>query len=75
VAQAYLEYLYSDEGQTLAAKHGYRPRNGKLATRHGGQFPAVSLFTVDEVFGGWAKAQKAHFADGGMFDEIYQNGR
>jgi sulfate transport system substrate-binding protein len=75
VAQAYLEYLYSDEGQQLAAKHYYRPAVPRFAARYAAQFPAVKLFTVDEVAGGWAKAQKAHFADGGVFDQAYQPGR
>jgi sulfate/thiosulfate-binding protein len=75
VAQAYLEYLYSDEGQQLAAKHYYRPAVPRFAAQYAAQFPAVKLFTVDEVAGGWAKAQKAHFADGGVFDQAYQPGR
>ncbi len=75
VAQAYLEYLYSDEGQELAAKNYYRPRNAKIAAKYAKNFPKVSLFTIDEVFGGWAKAQKAHFADNGIFDQIYQPGK
>jgi sulfate/thiosulfate transport system substrate-binding protein len=72
VAQAYLEYLYTDEGQKIAAKNYYRPRLASVAAEYAGQFPPVPLFTVDEVFGGWDKAQKAHFADGGTFDQIYQ---
>ena len=72
VAQAYLEYLYSEEGQEVAAKHYYRPRLAKMASKHAGDFTKVSLFTIDEVFGGWAKAQPKHFGDGGIFDEIYQ---
>ena len=72
VAQAYLEYLYSEDGQEIAAKHYYRPRLAKVASKHAGDFPKVSLFTIDEVFGGWAKAQPKHFGDGGIFDEIYQ---
>ena len=75
VAQAYLEYLYSDEGQEIAARHFYRPRLAKAAAKHAEQFPKVSLFTIDEVFGGWQKAQTSHFADGGVFDEIYQPSR
>jgi sulfate/thiosulfate transport system substrate-binding protein len=70
VAQAYLEYLYSDEGQQIAAKHYYRPTNKKIAASVS-TFPNLQLFTIDEVFGDWAKAQKAHFADGGIFDQIY----
>ncbi|MGE5649627.1 MAG: sulfate ABC transporter substrate-binding protein [Bacillota bacterium] len=75
VAQAYLQYLYSDEGQEIAAKNYYRPINDQIAKKYAAQFPRVSLFTIDEVFGGWAKAQKAHFADGGTFDQIYQPGK
>jgi len=72
VAQAYLEYLYSDDGQEIAARHFYRPRLTKVAARHAGSFTNVSLFTIDEVFGGWQKARLKHFADGGVFDEIYR---
>lgn len=71
VAQAYLEYLYSDEGQNIAAKNYYRPRNQAVAKQYENVFPKVNLFTIDEVFGGWTKAQKTHFADGGVFDQIY----
>jgi sulfate transport system substrate-binding protein len=73
-AQAYLEFLYSPEGQELAAKHYFRPRLNEIAARHADRFAKVELFTVDEVFGGWAKAQKTHFANGGVFDQIYQPG-
>jgi len=72
VAQAYLDYLYSDEGQQVAGRHYYRPRNPAVAAQFAQQFPQINLFTIDEVFGGWAKAQKIHFADGGIFDQIYQ---
>jgi sulfate/thiosulfate transport system substrate-binding protein len=75
VAQAYLEYLYTEAGQEVAARHYYRPRLESLASRYAAQFPAVRLFTIDEVFGGWARAQKTHFADGGVFDQIYSGGR
>ncbi len=75
LAQAYLEYLYTEEGQEIVARHFYRPRLAKVASRHAAIFPAVNLFTIDEVFGGWQKAQKTHFADGGIFDQIYQPGR
>jgi len=75
VAQAYLDYLYSPEGQELAAKHYYRPQMAAVVERYRQQFPALKLFTVAEVFGGWAKAQAAHFKDGGTFDQIYQPGR
>ena len=72
VARAYLEYLYSDEGQELAAKNYYRPQNAKIAAKYSSQFPALKLVTVDGEFGGWQKAQQTHFADGGTFDQIYQ---
>ena len=75
VAQAYLEYLYSPEGQEIAAKHYYRPRDTKVAAKYAKQFAKVNLITIDEVFGGWGKAQKTHFADGGTFDQIYEPGR
>lgn len=75
VAQAYLEYLYTEEGQKIAAKNYYRPRLASVAAQHTEQFPRVNLFTIDEVFGGWEKAQKTHFADGGTFDQIYQPGQ
>jgi sulfate/thiosulfate transport system substrate-binding protein len=71
VAQAYLDFLYTPEGQELAAKHFYRPIDDKVSAKHAKTFPKVSLFTIDEVFGGWTKAQKTHFADGGVFDQIY----
>ena len=70
VAQAYVQHLYSDEGQRLAAKHFYRPRNAKIAAEFSEQFPKVELFTIEAVFGGWTKAQKQHFAEGGTFDII-----
>jgi sulfate transport system substrate-binding protein len=72
VAKAYLEYLYSDEGQDIAGRNFYRPRSEKAAAKYAGQFSAVKLVTVDAVFGGWQKAQKTHFADGGTFDQIFQ---
>jgi sulfate/thiosulfate-binding protein len=71
VAQAYLEYLYSDEGQDLAGKHYYRPTAEAAAKKYASQFPKVNLFKIDDVFGGWQKAQKEHFSDGGTFDQIY----
>ena len=74
-AEAYLQYLYSDEGQNLAGKHFYRPRDPKIAANYAGQFSKVKLFTIDEVFGGWQQAQKTHFSDGGVFDQIYQPSR
>ncbi len=71
VAQAYLEYLYSETGQEIAAKNFYRPHSPMVAAKYAAQFPPIELFTIDEVFGGWQKAQKTHFADGGVFDQIY----
>ena len=75
VAQAYLDYLYTEEGQQIAAKNYYRPRLASVVAQHASQFPKVNLFTIDEIFGGWQKAQQTHFADGGTFDQIYQPGR
>jgi sulfate/thiosulfate-binding protein len=75
VAEAYLQYLYSDEGQEIAAKHYYRPVVEKFAAKYAAQFPKVKLFNIEEAAGGWPKAQKAHFADGGIFDQIYQPGK
>jgi len=72
VATAYLEYLYTEEGQELAAKNYYRPRLESIAKKYEKQFPKVNLVNIDNEFGGWQKAQKTHFADGGTFDEIYQ---
>jgi sulfate transport system substrate-binding protein len=72
IAKAYLDYLYSTEGQEIAARHHYRPRLAAVAERHANQFPRMQLFTVDEVFGGWAQAHKTHFAEGGFFDRIYK---
>ena len=73
VAQAYLEHLYSAEGQEIAARHFYRPIDPDVAAKYAKNFPKLSLFTVDDTFGGWARAQKTHFADGGVFDQIYSN--
>lgn len=70
-AEAYLQYLYTPAGQEIAAKHYYRPRDAKVAAAYASNFPQLKLVTVDEVFGGWQKAQKAHFADGGSFDAIF----
>ena len=75
VAQAYLEYLYSAEGQEIAAKRYYRPTLASVGAKYTKQFPKVNLFTIDQVFGGWQKANRIHFADGGVFDQIYQPGR
>ncbi len=71
IAEEYLKYLYTPEGQEIAAKHYYRPIDKKVAARYGKTFPKIKLVTIDENFGGWRKAQKTHFADGGTFDQIY----
>ncbi len=71
VAQAYLEYLYSPQAQEIAARNFYRPTDPKVAAAYAKQFPKLSLFTVGDTFGGWAKAQATHFNDGGVFDQIY----
>jgi sulfate transport system substrate-binding protein len=73
VAEAYLKFLYTESGQELVAKHYYRPRLGNVANKYSNQFPPIKLFTIDEVFGGWQKAQTTHFNDGGVFDQIYTN--
>jgi len=73
VAEAYLQYLYSPEGQEIAAKNYYRPRDPQVAAKYASQFPQVNLFTIaDPIFDGWQKTQKKHFADGGIFDQVYQ---
>jgi sulfate/thiosulfate transport system substrate-binding protein len=72
VAQAYLEYLYTPEGQEIAAKNYYRPRLESVAKKYASTFPKIKLVTIDDTFGGWQKAQNTHFADGGIFDQIYQ---
>ena len=72
VAKAYLDYLYTDEGQEIAAKNYYRPRSKAVAEKYANQFPTIKLFTIDDLFGGWTKAQKTHFDDGGVFDQIYK---
>ena len=72
VAEAYLKFLYTKEGQEIAAKHYYRPRNKEVAAKYAKNFANVKLFTIDEVFGGWQKAQKEHFSDGGVFDQLYK---
>ncbi len=74
-AEAYLQYLYTDEGQEIAAQNYYRPISDRVAKKYAAQFPKVKLFTIDELFGGWSVAQKTHFADGGTFDQVYQPGR
>jgi sulfate transport system substrate-binding protein len=72
VAKAYLDYLYTPEGQEIAARNHYRPRLESVARKYAADFPKIKLFTIDEVFGGWSKAQKTHFDDGGIFDQIYK---
>jgi sulfate transport system substrate-binding protein len=71
IARAYLEYLYSDDAQDIVAKHFYRPRSTKIAAKYAAQFPTLQLVTIDDEFGGWTSAQQTHFADGGVFDQIY----
>ena len=71
-AEAYLQFLYSPEGQEIAARNFYRPRLADVQAKHAGQFPNISLFTVDDIAGGWTKAQATHFAEGGIFDQIYK---
>jgi sulfate/thiosulfate transport system substrate-binding protein len=75
VAKAYLEYLYTPQGQEVVARNFYRPRDPAVAAKYRSQFPSLPLFTVDEQFGGWTKAQKTFFADGGVFDQIQQGGK
>ncbi|MES2028850.1 MAG: sulfate ABC transporter substrate-binding protein [Pseudomonadota bacterium] len=72
-AEAYLKYWYTKEGQEIAARNFYRPRDADVAKKHEASFAKVDLFTIDDVFGGWTKAQSEHFADGGVFDKIYKN--
>lgn len=74
-AEAYLNYLYSSEGQELAAKHYFRPTNPEILKKHENEFPQIPLFKIGDVFGGWGKAQSEHFADGGTFDQIYTPGQ
>jgi len=74
-AQAYLEYLYTKDAQEIIAKNYYRPRNPEVAAKYASAFPKVNLITIDDVFGGWKKAQKTHFEDGGTFDQLYQPGK
>ena len=75
LATGYINYLYSPLGQDMAARHFYRPRNPQILAKYSKQFPALKTFTIDEVFGGWAKAQQTHFVNGGMFDQIYNSKR
>jgi len=74
VAEAYLKFLYSEEGQEIGARHHYRPRDAAAFARHAAQFPKIKVISVDEGFGGWQKAHATHFADGAIFDQIYQPG-
>jgi sulfate/thiosulfate transport system substrate-binding protein len=73
VARAYLEYLYSEEGQEIAAEHHFRPTSTAVLARHSAEFPSIPMFTVEDIAGNWNDAQRKHFADGGIFDEIYAN--
>jgi sulfate/thiosulfate transport system substrate-binding protein len=75
IAEEYLKYLYSPEGQEIAARHYYRPFDKNVAAKHARQFPKLKLVTIDDTFGGWTKAQKTHFSDGGIFDQIYGGAR
>jgi len=75
VARAYLEFLYTPEGQEIVARHHYRPRDESVAKKYAADFPKIELFTIDEQFGGWQKAQKAHFNEGGIFDQIQRANR
>lgn len=75
VATAYLEYLYSDVGQEIAAKHYYRPSSETVAQKYAAQYPKIKLFTIEDVAGSWSTVQKEHFGDGGIFDQIYQPGK
>jgi sulfate/thiosulfate-binding protein len=73
VAEAYLKYWYKPESQEIAARNFYRPRDPEIAKKYAANFAKVDLFTIDDVFGGWTKAQKEHFSDGGLFDKVYTN--
>ncbi len=75
VAKAYLQFLFSEDGQEIGAKNFYRARSAKVAAKYADKFPKLQLFTIDELFGGWQKAQKRHFEDGGVFDQIYTPGK
>ena len=72
IAQAYLEYLYTPEAQEIEAKNFYRPIDPTVSAKYASKFPKGKTFTLDETFGGWTKAQQTHFADGGVFDQIYK---
>ena len=73
-AEAYLKFLYTEEGQEIGARFHYRPTTSAVLARHAGQFPSLKLVSIDEAFGGWQKAHRTHFADGAIFDQIYQPG-
>ena len=75
VAEAYLQHLYSDTGQEIAAKHYFRPRNPQILEKYRDEFPQLDLFSVGQVFGGWNKANARHFADGAVFDQVYLVGK
>jgi sulfate/thiosulfate transport system substrate-binding protein len=75
VAEAYLQFLYSKQGQEIEAANFYRPRDPAILAAHASSFPKIPLYTIDDVFGGWTKAQATHFADGGVFDQIYKPGK
>ena len=75
LAKTYLDFLYSPEGQDIAARNGLRARDAAVAAKYKADFPDVRLLTVDEVFGGWRQAQATHFADGGVFDQVHKPGR
>jgi sulfate/thiosulfate transport system substrate-binding protein len=75
VAKAYLEFLYTEEGQEIGAKNFYRPQSAKIRANYAGKFPNLQLFNITDTFGGWQKAQKTHFSDGGVFDQIYTPGK
>ena len=75
VAESYLRFLYTPQAQEIEARHYYRPRDAKILAKYRSQFPDIALSTIDQEFGGWDKAQAVHFANGGVFDQIYQPGR
>ena len=75
MAEAYLQFLYTKEAQEIEAKDFYRPRDPAILAAHGADFPKIPLYTIDDVFGGWQKAQQVHFSDGGVFDQIYKPGQ
>ena len=75
VAEAYLQFLYTPQAQEIEAKDFYRPRDQSILAAHAAQFPKITLYTIDDVFGGWTKAQQVHFSDGGVFDQIYKPGQ